>query len=150
MKWDYLTLNLMFFIPLYLKFQIIGIPKFGDWIRDLRLMAIPKTMSLVIREVPQKRGGIKYAVDPLENQTSICFQFGGIYQNGILVGGSCGTSFLSDFSLEIYKNFSTKLKKNFKRIEIFYVGKEAEEKLKEGWRLVTDENSPKEYDLGYE
>ena len=124
-----------------------GFPKVGDWNKDLRLMVIPKSLSLVIREVPQKKGGIKFAIDPLENQNSICFQFGGIYQDGILLGGSCGTFFLNDFSLQIFKDFSMKVKKNFKRIGTFYVGKEAEEKLKKGWRLVTNENSPKEYDL---
>jgi hypothetical protein len=124
-----------------------GFPKVGDWNKDLRLMAIPKIIPLVLRKVPQKAGGIKYAIDPLENQTSICFQFGGIYQDGILLGGSCGTSFLNDFSLEIFNDFSKKVKKSFKRIGTFYVGKEAEEKLRDGWRLVTNEKSPKEYDL---
>ncbi|MDR7210602.1 hypothetical protein [Flavobacterium piscis] len=124
-----------------------GFPKIGDWNRDLRLMIIPKKMTLVVREVPQKNGGIKYAIDPLENQTSICFQFGGIYQEGILLGGSCGTSFLNDFSLAVFNGFSAKVKKSFKKIGTFYVGKEAEEKLRTGWRLVTNEKSPKEYDL---
>lgn len=124
-----------------------GYPKVGDWNRDLRLMAIPYEMSLVTREVPQKVGGIKYAIDPLENQTSICFQYGGVYKDGILLAGSCGTSFLNDFSLQVFKEFSSKVKRNFKRIGDFYVGKEAEEKLKMGWRLVTNEKSPREYDL---
>lgn len=124
-----------------------GFPKVGDWNRDLRLMAIPQAISLVIRKVPQKNGGIKYAVDTLENQTSICFQFGGIYKDGILLGGSCGTSFLNDFSLQVFKDFSTRMIKSFKKIGTFYVGKEAEEKLEKGWRLVTNEKSPKEYDL---
>ncbi|HET9056085.1 MAG TPA: hypothetical protein VFN30_04480 [Chitinophagaceae bacterium] len=124
-----------------------GFPKVGDWNRDLRLMAIPKEMSLVIRDIPQKIGGIKYAIDSLENQTSICFQFGGIYQNGILLGGTCGTSFLNDFSSQVFKDFSSRVKKFFKKIGTFYVGEEAEKKLKEGWRLVTNEKSPREYDL---
>lgn len=29
----------------------------------------------------------------------------------------------------------------------FYVGRSVEEKLKGGWRLVTNDKSPKEYDL---
>lgn len=125
----------------------LGFPKVGDWNRDLRLLAIPKELSLVIRDVPQKAGGIKYAIDTLENQISICFQFGGIFQNGILLAGKCGTSFLNEFSMELFKCFSSKVKKDFKKIGTFYVGKDAEEKLIEGWRLVTNENSPKEYDL---
>ena len=57
---------------------------------------------------------------------------------------------LISFISQLYTDsliLSTKIKKEFKRIGAFYVGKEAEEKLKTGWRLVTNENSPKEYDL---
>lgn len=123
------------------------LPKVGDWNKDLRLIAIPKEMTLAIRNVPQKVGGIKYAIDPLENHTSICFQFGGIYQDGILLAGNCFTTNPNDYSLQVFKDFSTRMKKSFKKIGTFYVGKEAEEKLKKGWRLVTNEKSPKEYDL---
>lgn len=126
----------------------IGHSRSGDWNSDLRLMMVPKGSSLIVREVFQKKGGIKYAVDPLENQTSICFQFGGVYKDGILIGGSCSTLFISDFSLDIFNFFSSRLKKEFKKIGAFYVGRMAEERLKEGWRLVTDAKSPKEYDLG--
>jgi hypothetical protein len=49
--------------------------------------------------------------------------------------------------LELFKLLSTKIKKEFKKIGTFYVGKAAEEKLKLGWRLVTNEKSPREYDL---
>jgi hypothetical protein len=124
-----------------------GFPKVGDWNKDLRLIAIPKEMSLAIREIPQRVGGIKYAIDPLVNHNSICFQFGGVFQEGILLAGNCFTTNPNDFSLQVFKAFSSRVKKNFKKIGSFYVGEEAEVKLKEGWRLVTNEKSPKEYDL---
>lgn len=123
------------------------IPEYSDWNRDLRVMMLPKSSLLRIREVPQRSGGLKYAIDPLENQVSICFQFGGTYQEGILLGGSCGTSFLNDFSIKIFKEFSLRLKKEFRKIGNFYVGKDAEEKLKSGWRLVTNEKISKDFDL---
>lgn len=134
-------LNSIFEIPTF------GSPKVGDWNKDLRFMAMPKDISMIIREVPQRSGGIKYAIDPLENHTSICFQFGGMFKDGILLAGNCFTTNPNSFALEIFKDFSTKVKKNFTKIGAFYVGKEAEEKLKIGWRLVTNEKSPKEYDL---
>ncbi|WP_326981995.1 hypothetical protein VUJ46_17455 [Chryseobacterium sp. MYb264] len=127
-----------------------GTPKNSDWNKDLRLMAMPKGIPLVTRTVPQVKGGVKYAIDPSQNQTSICFQFGGIYNEGILLAGSCGTAFINDFSLEVFKDFSSHIKKEFKKIDNFYVGEKAEEKLKEGWRLVTNEKLSKEYDLVFE
>ena len=39
------------------------------------------------------------------------------------------------------------IKKEFKKIGTFYLGNKAEEKLDLGWRLVTNEKLPKEYDL---
>ncbi|UKB82570.1 hypothetical protein LF887_16320 [Chryseobacterium sp. MEBOG06] len=124
-----------------------GVAKSGDWNRDLRLMAIPKNLPMIIRPVNQRKGGIKYAIDPILNHISICFQFGGIYKEGILLAGTCFTTNLNDFSLQVFKDFSSKIKKSFKKIDMFYVGPEAEEKLREGWRLVQNEGFAKGYDL---
>lgn len=126
-----------------------GIDIAGDWNKSLRFMALPMNSSIKIREVPQKNGNLRYALDPIENQMSICFQFGGIYQEGVLIAGSCFTVNSNIFAMQIFKDFSSKLKKNFKKIGSFYVGENAAEKLKQGWRLVTNESSPKEYDLTY-
>lgn len=130
-----------------LEIPNFGTPLSGDWNKDLRVMAIPENLSLTIREVPQKKGDMKYAIDPLLNQTSICFQFGGIYREGILVAGNCFTTTSSEFALQVFKDFSTHMKRDFRRIDRFFIGKEAEQKLKEGWRLVQDEGISKEYDL---
>ena len=78
--------------------QDFGTPQFGDWNKDMRIMMVPQGINIVIRKVPQKNGETKYAIDPLENQMSICFQFGGIVKEGVLLAGSCGASFLNDFS----------------------------------------------------
>lgn len=125
----------------------LGIVDCGDWNGDLRLMILPKGANVRIRSVAQKKGGIKYAIDPLENQESICIQFGGIYKSDIIIAGKCGTTFFSDFALIVFKKISTLLKKHFVRIGNFYVGQDALDKLKIGWRLTTDEQSPREYDL---
>jgi hypothetical protein len=125
----------------------LGITVHGDWNRDLRLMIIPKGANVQIRPVVQRKGGIKFAIDPLENQETICIQFGGIYQNRTLIAGKCGTVYFSDFALNIFKKVSALIKKDFIRIGNFYVGPAALNKLKAGWRLTTDEQFPKEYDL---
>ena len=126
---------------------MFGNSRTGDWNKDLRLIVLQEKSSISIREVVQKNGVVKFAIDTLENKNSVFIQFGGIYQEGILVAGSCGTVFYTEFSLSFFNNFSKELKKKFKKVGSFYVGKEAEEKLKQGWRLVTNEKSPKEFDL---
>jgi hypothetical protein len=92
---------------------------------------------------------MKFTVDQLNNPKSIELKIGGIYKdkNNVIVAGRIATVSADEVSNELFKLFSLKMKKEFKRIGTFYVGRKAEEKLSLGWRLVTNEKSPKEYDL---
>lgn len=124
-------------------------PSIGNWNKDLMLMIIPNDAALVIRAVEQRKGGIKYAIDPSENQVSIRIQFGGIVSEGVLLAGKCDTIFHSDFSKAVFKEFKATLKTQSRNIDSFYVGRDAESKLKAGWRLVTNEKMASGYDLAY-
>lgn len=127
----------------------IGTTLFGDWNRIDHYIILKKAISLNIREVPQRAGGVKFAVDQQINPQSIELKLGGIYQEqkNIIVAGRVATISDDSDSNELYKLFSTKIKKAFKKIDVFYVGKTVEEKLREGWRLVTNEKLPRDYDL---
>ena len=83
----------------------------------------------------------------MSNPQSIEIKIGGIYKENVIVAGRVATISEDSDSIELFKLLSTKLKKEFKKIGAFYVGKSAEQKLKEGWRLVTNEKLSKEYDL---
>jgi hypothetical protein len=126
-----------------------GVTYSGDWNRIDSYLILKKKTPLNIREVPQNKGGIKFAVDQMINLKSIEIKLGGVYQTkqNIIVAGRIATISEESDSNELYKLFSTRIKNEFKRIGTFYLGKKAEEKMKAGWRLVTDEGSPKEYDL---
>lgn len=130
-------------------FQIpnFGNTTFGDWNRDRRLIILPQNQSLIIREVPQKRGGLKYAIDQFANPISAGIQLGGIYKDGILLAGTFGIIAENEFSNTLFKVFSSTIRKEFIKIGSFYLGDEAKAKLQSGWRLVTNEKSPKEFDL---
>jgi hypothetical protein len=130
----------------------IGFTLSGDWNRIDDYLVMPKGTLLDIQEYPQRKGGIRYAVDQSANKRSIVLKLGGIYkgEENILVAGRIGTISETEFSLEMFKLFSSLVRKEFKRIGTFYVGKNAEEKLRSGWRLVTNDKSPKEYDLAAE
>ncbi len=127
----------------------IGVSLSGDWNKIDNYLITKKTTSLEVREVPQRTGETKFAVDQMNNPKSIEMKLGGIYKEkeNVLVAGRISTISEDSDSIELYKLFTTKFKKEFKKIGTFYVGKKAEEKLKMGWRLVTNEKSPKEYDL---
>lgn len=122
----------------------------GDWNNDRGFMIVPKEHKLVVRDINQRAGGTKYAIDPFANPDSASLRLGGLYENNIMVAGNFGIVYNADFANSIFKYFSSKIKTHFKRIGAFYVGEEAQIKLREGWRLVTDEKSPREYDLTYD
>ena len=123
----------------------LGFTKFVDWNKIDSYFVVPKDIKLNIREVPQRRGGIKYIFD--SNKESIHLKIGGMVleKENIIVAGRVSTISYDETSLHLYKLFSSKIKKNFKYIDHFYVGKNAEEKLKSGWRLTT--GLREEYDL---
>ena len=123
----------------------------GDWNRLDAYIILRKSVPLDVRVVPQKNGRTKFAIDQMNNATSIELKLGGILEGreGVIVAGRVATNSDDRRSLEMYNFLSTNLKKVFNRIGVFYVGKIAEEKLKEGWRLVTNEKLPKEFDLSF-
>lgn len=136
------TYKSVFYVP------NIGVALSGDWNRLDNYWITKKTTLINVREVPQKTGETKFAVDQMNNPKSIEMKLGGIYrEKNVIVAGRISTISEDSDSNELYNIFTTKLKKEFKKIGVFYVGKKAEDKLRLGWRLVTNEKSPKEYDL---
>ncbi len=129
----------------------VGLTHSGDWNRIDSYLVLKKQTQLNIRDVPQRNGTLKFAVDQLINPNSIEIKPGGIcmVKENVLVAGRIATVSAENESLELYKLFSKPIRKVFRKIGSFYVGRKAEEKLKAGWRLVTNEKSPKDYDLMY-
>lgn len=127
----------------------LGIATSGDWNKIDRYLILQENESLNIREVIQKDGSVRFAVDQMNNLKSIELKIGGIFSDKekVIVAGRISNISDDVDSNKIFELFSSTIKKNFRRIDSFYVGPIAEVKLKEGWRLVTNEKSPIDYDL---
>jgi hypothetical protein len=139
-------------IPFYtslLNTPNLGYAPSGDWNKVDSYLILPKDETLNVRSVPQRAGGIKFAVDQMINPKSIEIKTGGIWENKehVLVAGQVGTISDDPTSTEIFKSFSTTIREQFSKIHEFFVGEHAEAKLDKGWRLVTMAESPIEYDL---
>lgn len=126
-----------------------GFVSSGDWNKIDRYLILKENESLNIREVIQKDGSVKFAVDQMNNLKSIELKMGGIFSDieKVIVAGRISTISDDVDSTELFKLFSSRIKKNFRKIDSFYVGSMAEIKLKQGWRLVTNEKSPIDFDL---
>ncbi|CAN5771384.1 hypothetical protein BH24ACI3_BH24ACI3_11780 [soil metagenome] len=130
----------------------LGFTEAGDWVgSDHRFLVMPKNASVTLEAVSQESGGVLFFVDPEGNPDSIELTVNGIYtrKEGVIVAGRIATVSVSAFASSLYKSLSLKIKKRFERIGGYYVGQNAVERLKAGWRLVQIEKSPREYDLVY-
>lgn len=125
----------------------LGCVSNGDWNQNPSYIIMPRSEIVKVRMIPQKSGGIKYAIDQLQNPSSCVIKPGGIFNDNILVGGTVGSVSSSGFSTQLIKAFSSLFKVRFKKVGQFYVGNGARAKLQNGWRLVTNSKSPVEYDL---
>jgi len=92
-------------------------------------------------------GKSRWAVDQLENPDSTVFKHGGFYSPTILLSGEVRTAATSKLATSIQRSFDTAIRKEFSRIQAFYVGKQAELLLDSGHRLTASAQSPAEYDL---
>lgn len=103
--------------------------------------------SVVVRSVPQRRGETKYAVDQQENPNTIVFRPSGAFGQECLIDGQVGTIYNNPNSLKLFQLFRNEMKRQFTKVNEFYVGKEAGELLDKGWRLTANVKSPTLYDL---
>jgi hypothetical protein len=139
-----------FDVPIYSSFiQIpnLGFVGYGDWVLNKFYAVYPKADIINKREIHLYKGGIRYAIYQDNNPQSIILKPGGILTDGILVAGSVGTISGESSSVDLFNKYAKLIKKKFSRIGAFYVGPNAKIKLEKGWRLVTNEASPPEYDL---
>ena len=122
----------------------------GDWNHSPSYLLTAPDEEVVIREITLRKGGYTYAVDQRENSVMARFKPGGQFADGILVAGSLDTPTRISYSGILFQALVKLIKKRTRHIGAFWVGPEAEEKLRLGWRLVTIASSPQEYDLALE
>lgn len=125
----------------------IGFTDYGDWNHNEKYLILPKDKDLIIESIPQRKGGIKYAIDQKENNESIVIFLGGNYQNKAIIASKIGTISVTDFSNNIFKFVSAYIRKEFKNINGFYISDNALKESEKGIRLTTDANNGLEYDL---
>ena len=105
-----------------------------------------KGMKVSVRDVPQRNGSTKFAIDAKNNPDSITIRFGGEV-NGRLTPGFIGCGVDNEISKRIAFEFANVIKNKFEYIKSSYVGPEAVKMLDSGYRLSPTPNSSEVYDL---
>jgi hypothetical protein len=131
--------------------SVTDIPDLGQSLHghraaEKKYSVLPADAEVKVKPVPQRRGGTKYEVD----LTSICrfaFSPGGVYGDRFVIDGSVGVNIGNEASITLCKEFIKKLRKGWTRIESYYVGSQALQLMKEGYRLTMSTQTPESSDL---
>jgi hypothetical protein len=115
----------------------LGSARAGTLNPERYYLVLDAALKVRIREVPQRRGGVRYAIDEVANPTGMIFVPGGLYEGNedrcLTVGQVMATS--DPRSHELYRLFVPLLVKGFKKIKSYYVGPGAQRLFQEGVRL---------------
>ena len=106
-----------------------------------------RATPVLVRKVPQNRGGVRFAVDQLLNPDSIILQHGGLFGSNVLLYGRVGTVSINPVATKLHRVFSSAITKHFRRIQSFWVGPEAAGLLSAGYRLTIGAKAAHECDL---
>ncbi len=90
---------------------------------------------------------MKYAIDQRENSHAIALQYGGLVDGARLIASQLGTISTDSVSAQIYSLFAETIRRQFDKIQSYYVGPEAALLLDTGVRLTPTVKSPAIYDL---
>ena len=115
----------------------LGLAPTGDQTLEPSYMILPAGAAMDAVAISQRRGGVKYAVDPRDHPSGhILFSPGGVYREGVLISGELGTALKDEVSAKLFRMFYKELFKGFVKIKVNYVGPEALSMLRRGWRLT--------------
>jgi len=125
----------------------VGFVGAGDPNQSPTYLVADRGMLISARPVPQRSGGVKYAVDQGVNPQTIALQPGGLFGETCLIAGQVGTVSGDAHSADLFRSFSKEIRRQFTMVKSFYIGKEAVELLDKGFRLTANAKSPALYDL---
>jgi hypothetical protein len=115
--------------------------------KGLSLLIADDATSFAYEIVPQRRGGVRYAVDQKENPDTIDLIPGGQFDDRTILAGRFGTCTDSPMSASLFNVVGRVARKKWPRIKGNFVSSEALAILDGGGRLTDDLRSPREYDL---
>jgi hypothetical protein len=131
----------------FIEMKNFGIAVEGDSNAESNYLVLHSEATLQVREVPQRRGGIKYAVDQQLNPKSITMKPAGRYGDSAIIAGMVGTVHHDDSAEELLAAFFKAFKIHFIKANSYIVGPKALKLLESGFRLTQSIKSPTNFDL---
>lgn len=120
-----------------------GLANSGQQVQQNSYLVMDAKIKPQFREVPQRRGGLRYIVDTVANPTAIVFRHGGLFEECCLITGEIS----GEASSDLYPIFAYEIKQHFGKIQSYLVGPEAARLLDQGIRLTANVRASTEFDL---
>ena len=121
----------------------------GNPVLNVRYLILEKNTDIIVREISQRSGGVKFAIDQLKNPKSLVFSPGGMYEEQYMLFGSLSTTAVHEESRQLFRFVSSNAKHTFKKVKgtKYWLGIDAEA-LKVSRRFITfNVNQPQSEDL---
>lgn len=99
------------------------------------------------RRIIQNTGEHRFAFDQQLNEDTVALWPGGRYGSDIILYGMIGTVSDTAVSTSLYKFMINALRERFDKVDEFFVGPEALQLGKAGFRLTEAASAPSEFDL---
>jgi len=123
-----------------------GISKTGSPATESNFLLFGKDARVEIREVSQRDGSKKYAIDMLDNPDCLSFRPAGDHNGEYLIPGDFSPG-EGPFSERLYPEFRKLFLEGFKSVKSYRVGQNALEKLESGVPLTPTIKADPEYYL---
>ena len=137
-------------VPIYPSAEMIpdlSIAHIGDQNHNPFYMLIESGVMPITYSVKQRRGGVNVFLNQSSHLRSIVLIPGGIYGDNCIIAGDASNISEEAWARDLYKAFAKAIRKDFKKIRAYYIGRQAEQLLDDGWRLTSGVKAPVEYDL---
>jgi hypothetical protein len=138
--------------PIYLEGRQIpnlGISSTSTGSQSTSYLVSSQSTKSNIERFMDSLGNTRWMVHNGNNEDSVILTTSGIWNNSILLAGNMSTLHETSQAQQLMRRFQSVLKKSdFIKIDMWWVGSEALERLRSGWRLATAAaESPPEYNL---
>ncbi len=122
-----------------------GIASFGDQLHEASFLILNRDVPVNVRPAPQRRGGVKYIIDEIENPKSVLIRTGGEYRDEALIAGEIISS--DQGALALVRLFWKLIRRDFEKVRSYYLSKGAVRALDSGLRLTACITAPTTCDL---
>lgn len=125
----------------------LGIAQEGNADKEATYIVLPQEIPCKVREVNRPGGVVGWVVDQLSNPDCVVLRPGGTFKKEAVISGEISSIGATEGATALFRKMVPHIIGDFRRVQSYWVGPEAEKHLKRGRRFVRSISDPVKYDL---